>query len=377
MTPELYTSLQSKYEADYGFRFVVTDALGKIVQGELIKTDCTCANKSDRQRILSAHQTLAFGEPVIGMCCEDGYARWAIPLMQNSEVTGALVVEGIDLESGDQELPQRVRNAAHGLMGIAVESNLTNSAALHVAKSTAKMEQERFLVIEASKENWTRDELRSIYLREEPGLLTAIKEGHTQAAMAILNRILTSIYSVASDSMELLKSCILELVVMMNRAAVEAGAEPSVILGNNYRFITDLANIDDEEDLAVWVRNMLDALIDHINKSDAYPHFMILNKAINYMEDNLQEPLKRDEVAKYVGMSPSHFSKVMTERLGQGFSELLNQFRINKAKQLIARTDLSLTAIALDCGFFDQSHLSRTFKKSTGLSPGAWRKQLQ
>ena len=377
MRPEQFNSLYDQYQAEHGFGFVVTNALGKIVLGVGRRSNCLCANQSDQQRISSAHQTLAYGEPIIGLCCEDGFARWAIPLMQNSEVTGALVVEGVDLESGDASTTRNVRTAAHALMEMAIENNLTNAAALQIAKLNAQREQERFLVIEASKENWTRDELRSIYLREEPGLLTAIKEGHTGDARAILNRILTSIYSVASDSMELLKSCILELVVMMSRAAVEAGAEPSVILGNNYRFLTDLSQIDDEEDLSVWVRNMLDALIDRINKSEAYPHFVVLNKALNYMEENLHQPLKRDDVAKYVGMSPSHFSKIMTERLGRSFTELLNQFRINRAKHMIARSEYSLTAIALECGFFDQSHLSRTFKKETGISPGAWRKNLQ
>ncbi len=375
MTHDQYMALLPIYEAEYGFSFVVTDISGKVVIGDSCMTGCTCGNRSEKLRIESARQTLTFGEPIIGLCCEDGYARWSIPLMQNSELTGALVVEGVNLESDEQDMPQKVRKAAHALLELAIKHNLTNAASLQLAKLTAKKEQNRFLVIEASKETWAKDELRTIYLREEPGLLTAIKEGHTSEAMEILNRILTSIYSVATDSMELLKSCILELVVMMSRAAVEAGAEPSVILGNNYRFITDLSTITDEEDLAVWVRNMLDALIDRINKSEAYPHFMILNKALTYMEEHLHEPLKRDDVAKHVGMSPSHFSKVMTERLGQGFSELLNQFRINRAKQMIMQTNHSLTSIALECGFFDQSHLSRTFKKATSLSPGAYRKQ--
>jgi AraC-like DNA-binding protein len=376
MTPTQYNELSRQYTNNYGFPIIVTNVTGKVIHGELITTDCSCENRSDDNRIQAARQTLAFGESIIGLCCDSGYATWAVPLMQNAEITGALVVHGVDLDSGDEDMSQRVREAAHGLLELAIEKNLTNGAAMQIARAEAKKERERFLVIEASKEGWAKDELRTIYLREEPGLLTAIKEGQTSEARSILNRILTSIYSIAEENMELLKSCILELVVMMSRAAVEAGAEPSVILGNNYRFITDLSVINDEEDLAIWIRNMLDALIKCIHKSKSYPQFIVLNKALTYMEEHLQEPLKRDEVAKHVGISPSHFSKVMTERLGRSFSELLNQFRINRAKQLILQTEYNLTSIALECGFFDQSHLSRTFRKSTGLSPGAYRKQM-
>lgn len=375
MTPECYSKLLSRYESDYGFRFMVCDAAGKVVNGEARQTDCSCKGGSDAQRIEAARQTLSFGEPIIGLCCENGFGQWAVPLMQNAQLTGALVVQGVNLESGEDNLSKKVRTAAQGLLKLAIEENLTNAAALQVAHETALKEQERFLVIEASKEAWSKDELRTTYLREEPGLLTAIKEGRTQDARSILNRILTNIYSIADENMNLLKSSVLELVVMMSRAAVEAGADPALILGNNYRFITDLAAIDDEEDLAVWLRNMLEALIEQIHKSEAYPHFLIINKALTYMEEHLHEPLKRDDVARHVGMSPSHFSKVMTERLGRSFTELLNQFRINRAKHLIVNTSYNLTAIALECGFFDQSHLSRTFRKSTGLSPGAYRKK--
>lgn len=376
MTPECYSELLARYETEYGFRFLVCGEAGEVVHGDAPRTDCSCKGESNKQRIQAARQTLSFGEPIIGLCCENGYGQWAVPLMQNARLSGALVVQGIDLESGEANLSERVRSAAQGLLNLAIAENLTNAAALQVAHEKALKEKERFLVIEASKEAWSKDELRTTYLREEPGLLTAIKEGRTPEARSILNRILTNIYSIADENMELLKSSVLELVVMMSRAAVEAGADPSLLLGNNYRFITDLAAIDDEEDLAVWLRNMLEALIEQIHKSEAYPHFIVLNKALTYMEEHLHEPLKRDDVARHVGMSPSHFSKIMTERLGRSFTELLNQYRINRAKHLIVSTSYNLSAIALECGFFDQSHLSRTFRKSTGLSPGAYRKDM-
>ncbi|MEX0322607.1 MAG: helix-turn-helix domain-containing protein [Puniceicoccaceae bacterium] len=369
----IYSQLIESYAREYGFPVFAVDARGEVVFGSIPHSDCSCGNRSADARIRAAEQTMAFGDPVISLCCENGYAMWAIPMMVNAQLTGALVVQGVDLESGEEGIYQRVREASQGLLKTAIAANLTNEAALQQARRKAQRESEKFLVIEASKEGWARDDLRSTYLHEEPGLLTAIKEGRIKDARSILNIILVSIYSAAEHNTDLLKSCILELVVMMSRAAVEAGANPSVLLGNNYRFITDLAAITDEEDLAAWVRDMLEALISSIQKSEAYPHFMVLNKALAYMETHLHEPIKRDEVAKHVGMSPSHFSKIMMDRLGRSFSELLNQYRINRAKQLIATTDYNLTAVAMECGFFDQSHFSRTFRKSTGMTPKDFR----
>ncbi|MDT4887607.1 HTH-type transcriptional activator RhaR [compost metagenome] len=52
----------------------------------------------------------------------------------------------------------------------------------------------------------------------------------------------------------------------------------------------------------------------------------------------------------------------------------LLQMRVEKAKELMLRTSLNLSQIALDCGFADQSHFSRVFQKMTGLPPSRWRR---
>ena len=375
MNKEQFNKFAGSFRTDHGFNVVCVDDHGSIIHGKGIQTDCSCQGNSDAIRLRAARQTLTFGEPIINLCCENGYALWAIPITDNNRMTGAIVVQGIDLEAGAPDLPARVDGAAKALLQKCIISNLTNASLMEQARENARRERDRFLSIEAAKENWEHDELRTAYIRNEPELLTAIREGDTQEARSILNRILTSIYAVSGQDMELLKSCILELIVMMNRAAVEAGGDASLVLGNQYRSLADLSSISDEEDLAIWVRNILEILISNIHKGGRYPHYMVLNKALRYMEANLNEPLKRDHVARVAGMSPSHFSKVMAEHMGRSFSELLTLMRINRARMLISSTNYNLTAIAMECGFFDQSHFSRTFRKVTGLSPGAYRKE--
>jgi AraC family transcriptional regulator len=50
--------------------------------------------------------------------------------------------------------------------------------------------------------------------------------------------------------------------------------------------------------------------------------------------------------------------------------------RIESAKRLLANHGISLAEIALDTGFSEQSHFSRAFRASTGISPGAWRREM-
>lgn len=369
--------LREAYEARFGFGLLQTDAQGRITAGAPVQTDCSCRGAADARRRQAADETLYWGETVINLCCDNGFAIWGVPVRCNNVTHGALVVQGIDLEDAPKALHESVQRAAEALLDMAIEANLIAEAEVKLARQRALVERDRFLALEASKQDLGADDLRSLYLREEPELLTAIKHGRVTDARSVLNRILTGIYGVAGDRMELLKSCVMELVVMMHRAAVEAGANPNAILGANYRSLTELSEVADEEELSAWVRRMLDTLIEGIRQNEAYPHSLLLLRAINHMRAHLNENLRRDDVARIAGVSPSHFSKLMTQRMGRSFSQLLTQMRINRARGLLGTTTASLSDIALECGFYDQSHFAKAFRAAAGESPGEYRRRIR
>ena len=364
-----------RYAADFEFEVRLTDASGVFAHGETDALECDCRGLSARRRLECAEQTRYWGETVIQLCCDTGFAMWAVPVTENNRITGCLVVQGVDLEGRPQAFHERVQKAANALLHRALAANLIHRAEIELARQRALRERDRFLAIEAAKRDVASDDIRTLYLTEEPELLGAIKQGETGNARSILNRILAGIYGLAGDRMELLKSSVLELVVMMSRAAVEAGAEPAAVLGQNYRSLAELSVIDDEEDLADWVRRMLETLIDSIRKHQHYPHSLLLMKAVKHMQANLHQHLRRDDVARVAGLSPSHFSKIVTERMGRSFTHLLTQMRVNRAKELLLHTEKSLSEVAVECGFFDQSHLSKHFRSHTSLSPGEFRRR--
>ena len=79
--------------------------------------------------------------------------------------------------------------------------------------------------------NQPYERIRELYLYEEPALLASIQRGDRKQATRIINLILVHIYSAGAERSELLKGLLLELVVMMSRAAVEAGAPQTEVLG--------------------------------------------------------------------------------------------------------------------------------------------------
>jgi AraC-like DNA-binding protein len=91
------------------------------------------------------------------------------------------------------------------------------------------------------------------------------------------------------------------------------------------------------------------------------------------MRTNLHRDISRDETARPAGISPSHFSRLLKERTGRSFTELLRQCRVDLACDLLRNTEQTLTEITDNCGFCDQSYFTRVFQEVKG----ATRKQFR
>jgi len=97
--------------------------------------------------------------------------------------------------------------------------------------------------------------------------------------------------------------------------------------------------------------------------------------AVEYIDANLGSKLRRDEIAKLVGCSTSHFSRAF--KVSRGFSPgaYIVMTRVNRAKRMIDTTREPMCQIAVDCGFADQAHLCRSFRRWVGVSPATWRRE--
>ena len=78
--------------------------------------------------------------------------------------------------------------------------------------------------------------------------------------------------------------------------------------------------------------------------------------------------------AEFAGLTPNHLSARFTQLIGCGFSAYVTRLRVEYARQLLSRGDISITEAAFDSGFGSLSHFLRTFKKICGISPGVYRR---
>jgi AraC-like DNA-binding protein len=87
----------------------------------------------------------------------------------------------------------------------------------------------------------------------------------------------------------------------------------------------------------------------------------------------LRSNLTLDELSLEMGMSKKALSSFLNNRLNQNFYFYVNSFRIDKARNLLQSSDLSIKEIAFECGFVNDSHFNRIFKQHVGITPKQFR----
>ena len=351
-------------------------AEGRVVLAAGLKALAGPGQTSTRK--LAVDEALRWGEPAVEQAFA-GRSIWAAPPTQNARLLGGLVAgvseaqlfpRGINAPAFD------VRAACADLLHLAETHNLTNAALLETRRRESHSERVRAEAIHAFKAGPHYD-LRALYLVEEPLLISAIRRGDRGAARAILNRLLVGMIHRSGGQLELTKSYFMELVAMMSRTAVESGGAAEALLGSGFASLGALAEVRDDLALASWLRDMHARIVDSLGRHTAQSDAVLLSSAMRFMSEHCGEHLSREDAAKVAAMSPAHFSRRFKEHFGRTFSEVLLRLRTDRAADLLLRSDRPLKIVAIECGFADQSYLTKVFHRRFGVTPARYRREHQ
>lgn len=99
-------------------------------------------------------------------------------------------------------------------------------------------------------------------------------------------------------------------------------------------------------------------------------------RACQYLRQHYKTITHVDEVANSLNISPSYLRYLYRMHFGTSLVDSLTSLRIERAQDLLRNPELTLSAIATDCGFANERYFSTVFKKSVGCTPGQFRKRL-
>jgi AraC family transcriptional regulator len=98
-----------------------------------------------------------------------------------------------------------------------------------------------------------------------------------------------------------------------------------------------------------------------------------LRQTRDYLHDCFSERFDLTELARVAGVHPAHLAREFRRHFHCTAGEYVRRLRLDRAVQRLSQSEESIAEIAVDAGFYDQSHFSRAVKAHTGLSPAAYR----
>jgi AraC-like DNA-binding protein len=111
-----------------------------------------------------------------------------------------------------------------------------------------------------------------------------------------------------------------------------------------------------------------------INNKKYQQHRDEIEKVINYIQLNYSQKIILDDLIKIAFMSKYYFLRIFKRQIGMSPYEYLLNYRINKAKELLKNTELSISEICLAVGFQDYNNFIREFKENVGFPPLNYKK---
>jgi two-component system response regulator YesN len=138
--------------------------------------------------------------------------------------------------------------------------------------------------------------------------------------------------------------------------------------------ISKLHDCSSTEEVYDWMRGETDLFMNTFFEWQYKYSAKTVSRAIHFMKEHFSEQLSLQHVASQIHLNPAYFSHLFKKETGRSFVTYLIELRMEKAKQLLSNTDMSVTEISGHVGYDLPNYFAKLFKQFTGCSPKEYRK---
>lgn len=202
-------------------------------------------------------------------------------------------------------------------------------------------------------------------------LLSAFEAGNEEKTFIYLNKIYDAISALPTHDQP--NKCI-EIMVLIYRKAYEMEVKGDTVI--DYSSYLEEMIGHDKEEIQRWSIRKIKYLISKINEMNTNKVSKAVLEAKRYIDIHYGKELTLEEISRVVSVSPQYFSKLFKEETGFNFIEYLTNSRIEKAKELIKNTQMTMKEVCFEVGYNDPNYFSRLFKKIVGVSPTDYLKKV-
>lgn len=176
----------------------------------------------------------------------------------------------------------------------------------------------------------------------------------------------------SGTSIEKYKNAMMDLLITCHNTAEQIIAIPeNEAYDNTFNFLSQENNTTLIKE---YIQKLLTEYAQLISNAKTNEENPLIVKVCDYLDHNLSQDISLEQMANIINVSPFYLSKLFKEEKGITFINFISDKRLEKARDLLEHSDLSIKEITSEIGYNDQNYFSRIFKNKFGLSPKEYRK---
>jgi len=207
-------------------------------------------------------------------------------------------------------------------------------------------------------------------------LVSFLTQNDKAGAMEFVSRYLAKLLHASNWDLTKLKAHVRVLLGVMTSQEILRGVPWAAATSRELRRMMRLEQAQTTEESCYEVAEWIQQYFRGADRAESDGR-SLAERSAEWLQAHYMENVSLADLARAVGAGVSTLVHRLRRETGRTFKGLLHEIRLSEAKKLLATTSLELSDVADRCGFFDQSHFTREFKKGINLTPGQFRRLLR
>jgi len=206
-------------------------------------------------------------------------------------------------------------------------------------------------------------------------MINELKLGNCEKACYFLNQCLDWIFENRRLSFQHKNAMLMELINSIIGIVMDINGDLDDIFDPGYNLYNELARLNSISVIKEWFNEVVINIAEYINNKQKRKNQEIVERVKCYVLSNYSDPITLDSIADTLYISRNHFCRLFKEITGETFGEYITRVRLEKACELLEKTQDTINDIAETVGFGNKQNIIRAFKKYYGMTPTQYRNQ--
>ncbi len=212
-----------------------------------------------------------------------------------------------------------------------------------------------------------------VYASRERELLEVLRSGDAEEARRMFREFLISVFEGRGTDLHLIKARLMGVLVAFSRGMGSYGEHAEEMVHAYNKFARRLSLCLSVEELEEWLVDLALSGNNCFGEQAGKVVTGAVKRALAYIHENYQREISLADLSRIIFLSPDYFSRAFKEQVGCTFSEYVLRVRIEKAKKLLAESDLPVGEVGRQVGYSDPNYFSRVFGRAMGVPPSRYR----